>query len=46
MQVQPGYLAPLMPDSAPEQGEGWDAIMHDLQDNIMPGESASCHFAI
>lgn len=36
-QVQPGYLAPRMSTAAPEQGEGWDAIMQDVEENIMPG---------
>ncbi len=36
-QVQPGYLAPLLPDAAPEQGEDWDAIMRDVEDHVMPG---------
>eukprot|EP00899_Mesostigma_viride_P019632 jgi/Mesvir1/27670/Mv07392-RA.1 len=34
---QPGYLKPLIPSSAPEEGEDWDTIMADVRDKIMPG---------
>lgn len=40
-QVQPGYLAPRMPAAAPEQGEGWDSIMQDLEEHIMPGANTT-----
>ncbi|KAJ7502871.1 pyridoxal phosphate-dependent transferase [Mycena galericulata] len=35
--VQPGYLAPLLPDAAPEKGEDFDAIAADYERVIMPG---------
>lgn len=35
--VDPGYLAPLLPKSAPESTESWDAIMGDVEKHIVPG---------
>ncbi|KAF4513012.1 hypothetical protein G6O67_000335 [Ophiocordyceps sinensis] len=35
--VEPGYLAPLLPASAPLDPEPFDAITADLHANIMPG---------
>ncbi|KAI8611581.1 pyridoxal phosphate-dependent transferase [Chytriomyces sp. MP71] len=35
--VQPGYLKPLLPDHAPENGESWDTIQRDIEDKIFPG---------
>ncbi|XKL61071.1 hypothetical protein PGB90_008128 [Kerria lacca] len=35
--VQPGYLRPLIPDSAPEKPEKWQNIMEDIERVIMPG---------
>jgi len=35
--VEPGYLRDLIPKQAPQSGEGWDAIMSDVEDKIMPG---------
>jgi aromatic-L-amino-acid decarboxylase len=35
--VAPGYLRPLLPTSAPEQGESWDKIQADIDRVIMPG---------
>lgn len=35
--VQPGYLAPLIPDSAPVKPESWQDIMADIERVIMPG---------
>eukprot|EP00123_Amoebidium_parasiticum_P016503 comp23463_c1_seq1/m.39189 comp23463_c1_seq1/g.39189 ORF comp23463_c1_seq1/g.39189 comp23463_c1_seq1/m.39189 type:complete len:480 (-) comp23463_c1_seq1:195-1634(-) len=35
--VSPGYLRPLLPESAPEQGESFDKIMEDVEKIIMPG---------
>jgi aromatic-L-amino-acid decarboxylase len=35
--VAPGYLRPLLPASAPEQGESWDKIQADIDRVIMPG---------
>ena len=37
--MQPGYLHQQLPTEAPQQGEGWDAIMKDVQDKIVPGWS-------
>ena len=36
-EVNSGYLGPLLPQSAPEQPEGFQAIMDDVQSKIMPG---------
>lgn len=35
--VQPGYLAPLIPDSAPIKPESWQDVMSDIERVIMPG---------
>ncbi|KAI9808084.1 MAG: hypothetical protein M1826_004361 [Phylliscum demangeonii] len=35
--VEPGYLAKLLPDSAPDSGEAWDDIQKDFHSKIMPG---------
>jgi aromatic-L-amino-acid decarboxylase len=35
--VQPGYLRPLLPPSAPLDPEPFDAIRADVHDKIMPG---------
>ncbi|XP_074661567.1 aromatic-L-amino-acid decarboxylase-like [Tubulanus polymorphus] len=35
--VKPGYLSQLLPDSAPFEGESWDAIFRDFDNAIMPG---------
>ena len=35
--VEPGYLKPLLPDSAPYKSECWDKIMADFETFIMPG---------
>ncbi|KAG6031696.1 hypothetical protein E4U41_007477 [Claviceps citrina] len=35
--VRPGYLAPLLPGSAPQQPEPFSAIRADVQSKIMPG---------
>ena len=37
-QVQPGYLAPLLPEQAPETGESFETIMQDVNDKVMPGK--------
>ncbi|GFO16799.1 Aromatic-l-amino-acid decarboxylase [Plakobranchus ocellatus] len=39
--VTPGYLRELLPDTAPTEGENWDAVMEDIDRVIMPGGSAS-----
>ncbi|KAL7810389.1 pyridoxal-dependent decarboxylase-like protein [Trichoderma gracile] len=35
--VEPGYLRPLLPASAPLDGEPWEAIQSDIQAKILPG---------
>jgi aromatic-L-amino-acid/L-tryptophan decarboxylase len=35
--VQPGYLRPLLPSSAPMKPESWESIQADIEDKIMPG---------
>ena len=35
--VQPGYLAPQLPSSAPEEGQPWRAIYPDIEKIIQPG---------
>jgi aromatic-L-amino-acid/L-tryptophan decarboxylase len=36
-EVEPGYIRPLLSETAPEEGEGWPALMADLERVIMPG---------
>ncbi|KAI9010604.1 aromatic-L-amino-acid decarboxylase [Hyaloraphidium curvatum] len=36
-QVKPGYLAPRLPGEAPEAPDGFEEIMKDFNDHIMPG---------
>ncbi|XP_069586441.1 aromatic-L-amino-acid decarboxylase [Ranitomeya imitator] len=36
-EVEPGYLRPMIPDSAPEEGESYEDIMKDVERVIMPG---------
>ena len=38
-QVAPGSVRAALPAAPPEQGEGFDAVLRDLDDVIMPGES-------
>ncbi|XP_061445195.1 aromatic-L-amino-acid decarboxylase isoform X3 [Rhineura floridana] len=35
--VEPGYLRPLIPDSAPEEPERFEDILKDVENIIMPG---------
>jgi len=35
--VKPGYMKPLIPESAPEKGEPWSDIFRDVERVIMPG---------
>jgi aromatic-L-amino-acid decarboxylase len=35
--VQPGYLGPLLPTSAPQDGEAWPSIQADIERVVMPG---------
>ncbi|KAI0272703.1 pyridoxal phosphate-dependent transferase [Gloeopeniophorella convolvens] len=36
-QVEPGYLRPLLPESAPQKGQEWASIADDYQKLIIPG---------
>jgi aromatic-L-amino-acid decarboxylase len=36
-QVEPGAIRAALPPAPPEQGEGFDAVLRDLDDVIMPG---------
>lgn len=36
-EVKPGYLAPLLPSAAPEQGQSLDQILQDFNQHIIPG---------
>jgi aromatic-L-amino-acid decarboxylase len=36
-QVEPGAVRSALPATPPEQGEGFDAVLRDLDDVIMPG---------
>lgn len=38
LNVQLGYMQSALPAEAPEQGEGFDAILQDVQRIILPGE--------
>src|SRR5690606_24860349 len=35
--VKPGYMKPLLPESAPVNGESWSEIFTDVERVIMPG---------
>uniref|UniRef100_A0A8C2CB93 Histidine decarboxylase n=1 Tax=Cyprinus carpio TaxID=7962 RepID=A0A8C2CB93_CYPCA len=35
--VQPGYMRPLLPSSAPYEPEDWSSIMKDVENIILPG---------
>uniref|UniRef100_H3A7F5 Aromatic-L-amino-acid decarboxylase n=1 Tax=Latimeria chalumnae TaxID=7897 RepID=H3A7F5_LATCH len=35
--VEPGYLQPLIPDSAPKEPESFDEVIKDIERVIMPG---------
>jgi len=35
--VKPGYIAEMIPDEAPEEGEPWQDIFKDVERVIMPG---------
>ncbi|KAG8194083.1 hypothetical protein JTE90_003028 [Oedothorax gibbosus] len=35
--VKPGYMRPLLPDSAPDEGENFKTILEDVERVIMPG---------
>lgn len=36
-QVEPGEIAAMIPDAAPEGGESFEALLGDLDDVVMPG---------
>lgn len=38
--VKPGYMRPLIPDEAPQEGEQFQDIFEDFQRIILPGVSA------
>lgn len=35
--VKPGYMRPLIPDEAPQEGEAFQDIFEDFQRIILPG---------
>eukprot|EP00794_Sanderia_malayensis_P015634 gene15634-17212_t len=35
--VDPGYLRQRLPETAPEIGEKWEQIFHDVEEHIFPG---------
>ncbi|EME85041.1 uncharacterized protein MYCFIDRAFT_207468 [Pseudocercospora fijiensis CIRAD86] len=35
--IKPGYLAKLLPDSPPQEGQPWPEIQKDIERTIMPG---------
>lgn len=37
--IQPGFLAPLMPKAAPEFPESYKEVMNDFEKKILPGMS-------
>lgn len=37
--VEPGYLRPLIPDSAPQEPDTFEDIVNDIEKIIMPGVS-------
>ena len=40
--VEPGYLAKLLPSSPPKDGEQWEDIQKDIESKIMPGLTHWC----
>lgn len=38
-QVEPGFLAKVVPSQAPEEGEAWDIIARDYREQVLPGVS-------
>ena len=42
--VQPGYMRTLVPDTAPEIGEGWDQIFRDVERVVMPGVRTQLYY--
>ena len=41
--MEPGYLAKLLPQEAPEEGEDFDVIMNDIDSKIMVSKSIGQH---
>lgn len=41
--VEPGYLRPLIPDTAPQTPDKWEDVMADIETVIMPGVSKLIH---
>ena len=39
--VEPGYLSPIVPCKAPENGEDFNDVLQDVEKLIMPGVSGS-----
>lgn len=37
--VEPGYLSKILPDTAPQTGQGFDAIFNDFEKVVMEGMS-------
>ncbi len=37
-EVEPGYLRPRLPQTAPQHPENFNSIMQDVHAHIMPGE--------
>jgi hypothetical protein len=35
--VQPGYMKPMLPDEAPQEGEPFQDIFEDFQRIVLPG---------
>lgn len=44
--VKPGYMRELLNDTAPMEGEDWDAIFKDVERVIMPGVSSKTRIII
>lgn len=42
-EVQPGYLKPLIPESAPEKPDKWTDVMADIERVIMPALHIGIH---
>ena len=45
-EVKPGYMRPLIPAQAPNDGEPWNSILNDVERIIMPGVNDSFSFII
>jgi len=38
--VKPGYMRPLIPDEAPQEGEPFQDIFEDFENVVLPGVNA------